>query len=120
MGKFHEIYEDDYKFLEKYCSDAEMGRYTLDRQTTSHSLLDELFAEVFYNEENIIKKKQKLLSRVFKVASEILTDRQLQIFIMKYVFDLRSVDISHRIHVSEAYVSMILKVCLFKIKKKFN
>ena len=88
------------------------------------SLLDLIEEEEDIDVEKVakqgIRKRKRLLSRIFKVASEVLTDRQLQVFVMKYAFEFRSVDIATRLEFSEAYISMVLKICLIKIKKRLS
>lgn len=63
------------------------------------------------------KRKDRLLRKIFKAASSGFTDRQFQIFILRYIFKLKETDIAGQIHVDQSYVSNVLKACHQKLHK---
>lgn len=66
------------------------------------------------------KRRENMLEDVYKTAAKILTDRQFQIFIMRYKFGLKEIEISRQARVNQPYVSNILRTCHAKIRVALN
>lgn len=93
------------------------------------------------NDKELLHKKQKrLLKKIMQAASKVLTDRQFQIFMLRFIFNLNQEEIASRLTrehvgrphlqgkgkskkpmilkpVSQEYVAQTLPVCIKKIQK---
>lgn len=66
------------------------------------------------------RKHDKIMYKVFKAASLVLTDRQWQIFNLRWIANQSQTDISHQLSVRQHYVSVVLQACNRKILKAFR
>jgi predicted DNA-binding protein YlxM (UPF0122 family) len=63
------------------------------------------------------KRKEQMMEEIYKAASSCLTNRQFQIFILRYKFGFLEVEIARQVDVIQPYVSNTLKVCHKKIRR---
>jgi len=70
--------------------------------------------------KNTVRRQEKLLRKVFKSASQVLTDAQFQIFTMRYVYQLPEDEIAQQVGCVQNYVSRALKASIKKIQKKLR
>jgi len=66
--------------------------------------------------ERLQIKKERLLRKIFKAATIVLTDRQLQIFTMRMNFLLKEREIAKQLKVNQSYVSNVLRISSQKIR----
>ena len=62
------------------------------------------------------KRREEMTDEVYQTAKNVLTDKQFQIFLLRYKFGLKEIQIASRIGVIQPYVSNTLKVCHAKIR----
>ena len=62
------------------------------------------------------RKYDKLLYKVFKAASIVLTDRQFEIFILRYKCFMKETDIATQLGVDQSYISNVLKASYLNIQ----
>lgn len=67
-----------------------------------------------------VRRQEKLLRKVFKAASQVLTDAQFQIFTMRYVYQLPEEEISQQVGCVQNYISRTLKASIKKIQKRLR
>lgn len=67
-----------------------------------------------------VRKQEKLLRKIFKAASQVLTDAQFQIFTMRYVYQLPESEISHQVGGDQANISRALRGSIKKIQKRLR
>lgn len=70
--------------------------------------------------KHTMRKQEKLLRKVFKAASQVLTDAQFQIFTMRYVYQLPESEISHQVGGDQANISRALRGSIKKIQKRLR
>ena len=70
--------------------------------------------------KSTVRRQEKLLRKVFKSASQVLTDSQFQIFTMRYVYQLPEDEIAQQVGCVQNYVSRALKASIKKIQKKLR
>ncbi len=63
------------------------------------------------------KKQEELLNQTYETAAKILTPSQYKIFIMRYLFGLKEVDIAKQMGTSQAYIAKTMPVLHYKIRK---
>ena len=105
--KYIEVLDDDFHYFETGISDLDLERHYR-------------FDETVENEEErfrVFEKKRRLLRRAYKLSTECLTDRQLQIFLMRFKLEMRVCQIAAYLGISEAYVSSTVKTVLAKLRK---
>lgn len=67
-----------------------------------------------------VRRQEKLLGKVFKAASEVLTDMQYQIFVYRYVYQMPETEISEKLGRDQSYIPLVLKNCIRKIQKRLR
>jgi RNA polymerase sigma factor (sigma-70 family) len=67
-----------------------------------------------------VRRQEKLLRKVFKAASQVLTDAQFQIFTMRYIYQLPESEISHQVGGDQANISRALRGSIKKIQKRLR
>ena|SRR5690348_15506414 len=70
--------------------------------------------------KHTVRRQEKLLRKVFKSASQILTDAQFQIFTMRYIYQLPEDEIAQQVGCVQNYVSRALKASIKKIQKRLR
>jgi RNA polymerase sigma factor (sigma-70 family) len=66
------------------------------------------------------KRKKKMLHIAFRAAAKELTNRQLEIFVMRYCLGLQETVIAKQLDCNQSYISNVLKVCAKKIQKSLR
>jgi len=105
--KYNEVLDDDFHYFETGLSDLDLER---------HYSFDDT-VELQEEKSRIFEKKRRLLRKAYKLSTECLTDRQLQIFLMRYKLEMRVCQIAVYLGISEAYVSSTVKTVLSKLRK---
>jgi DNA-directed RNA polymerase specialized sigma subunit len=67
-----------------------------------------------------VRRQEKLLRKIFKAASQVLTDSQFQIFTMRYVYNMPEADIIQQVGCVQNYISRTLKASIKKIQKRLR
>jgi len=67
-----------------------------------------------------VRRQEKLLRKIFKAASQVLTDAQFQIFTMRYIYQLPEDEISQQIGCVQNYISRALKASIRKVQKRMR
>lgn len=67
-----------------------------------------------------VRRQEKLLRKIFKAASQVLTDSQFSIFTMRYVYQLPEDEISQQVGCVQNYVSRVLKASISKVQKRLR
>ena len=67
-----------------------------------------------------VRRQEKLLRKVFKAASQVLTTQQFQIFTMRFVYLLPEEEIAKQVGCIQNYVARVLKACVKKIQKRLR
>jgi DNA-directed RNA polymerase specialized sigma24 family protein len=67
-----------------------------------------------------VRRQEKLLRKVFKAASQVLTESQFQVFVMKFVYGLINREIADQLGKDISYPPRVLKACVKKIQKKLR
>lgn len=70
--------------------------------------------------KHTVRRQEKLLRKVFKSASKVLTDAQFQIFTMRYVYQLPEDEIAQQVGCVQNYISRALKASIKKIQKRLR
>lgn len=66
------------------------------------------------------KRRDQMREEIYKVARACLTDRQFEIFLYRYKFRRKEIDIARLVGTIQPYVSNTLKVCHAKIRRALN
>lgn len=67
-----------------------------------------------------VRRQEKLLRKIFKAASQVLTDAQFQIFTMRYIYQLPEDEISQQVGCVQNYISRALKASIRKVQKRMR
>jgi RNA polymerase sigma factor (sigma-70 family) len=70
--------------------------------------------------KHTVRRQEKLLRKIFKAASQVLTDSQFQIFTMRYVYNMPESEITQQVGCVQNYISRILKASIKKIQKSLR
>jgi DNA-directed RNA polymerase specialized sigma24 family protein len=70
--------------------------------------------------KRIVVKQQRLYNKIFKAASQILTNKQFNIFVMKFIYGFKNREIADQLHKDVAYPPRVLKACTKKIQKRLR
>lgn len=98
----------DFDFIEAFLSQEQSDNYINSHAArVANNLVDH-------------KKLDQMRDQIYQAAAACLTDRQFQIFILRYKFGFLEVEIARQIEVIQPYVSNTLKVCHKKIRRYLN
>ena len=67
-----------------------------------------------------IRRQEKLLRKVFKAASQVLTSQQFSIFTMRYIYQLSENEVAQQVGCVQNYVARVLKACIKKVQKRLR
>lgn len=96
-----------------------MTHESLERIAQKHSLLlDQRSNPVL--RKHTVRRQEKLLRKIFKAASQVLTTSQFQIFVMRYVYQMPENEIAQQVGCVQNYVSQVLKASIKKIQKRLR
>lgn len=70
--------------------------------------------------KHTVRRQEKLLRKVFKAASQVLTDQQFQIFTCRYIYQLPEDEISQQLGCVQNYISRTLRASIQKIQKRLR
>lgn len=87
------------------------------RNKISKCLIDIEDPDSLEKEMKSQKRKQRLLRKIFKAASEVLTDIQMKVFTMRAVYGINEVVIARTLQVNQPMVSLVWKASVKKIRK---
>ena len=66
------------------------------------------------------KERQKMKDDLYKAASECLTNKQFEIFILRFKGGMKEIDIAEKLGVYQGYISIVLNACKEKLKRKLG
>lgn len=131
---------NNYDFVEVSIGDLD----SLDRYINASPIVQRTLGNYFVTDkavedrEKYQKRSKRLLRKVLQAASQILTDRQFQIFILRFVFNLTEEQVAERLtrqyvgrprldkktkrtavvkKLSQPYVSQVVEKSILKIQK---
>jgi hypothetical protein len=133
-----EVLVDNDEALDAYINNSPLVQQALGGAFNSDPLNDD--------KERTLKKNQRLMTKVMKAATEVLTDRQLEIFYYRFVFGLTQEEIAQRLNrkhvgrpridglkkkdvtptksgrsvISQPYIVQCLQTSIQKIQKKLR
>ena len=67
-----------------------------------------------------VRRQEKLLRKIFKTASQVLTDLQFQIFTLAYVYQLPDKEVAQQLNCHPTNVTGTLRACVKKIQKRLR
>lgn len=67
-----------------------------------------------------VRRQEKLLRKVLKASSQVLTDDQHQVFVMRFIYGLGNQEIANQLGKNVSYPPRILKACIKKIQKRLR
>lgn len=73
-----------------------------------------------YDELEVRMLQADRIQKIFQTASQVLTEVQFKIFVMRYAYDLKQKDIAKQIHCNQSYVPSVLKASVKKIQKRLK
>ena len=93
-------------------------KYLVRKDISELSLSDgsDTLGDLIKKEEDVPRKKKVSVKKIGDMAAKILSDRQYQIFLSFYVFEMSAADISRAYDITEVRVGKILK----QIAQNFN
>lgn len=106
----------DLDFVEVHVSPGELDAFL--RQHAEQYIRTHEIDETTYLIDR--KRREQMSEEIYKAAAASLTDRQFQIFILRYKFGLLEVEIARQVGVIQPYVSNTLKVSHAKIRRTLN
>lgn len=96
-----------------------MSHENLEKIAQKHSaLIDQRNDPIL--RKHIVRKQEKLLRKIFKAASQVLTDNQFSIFVQRYIYQLEESEISHQIGGDQSNISRALRASIKKIQKRLR
>jgi RNA polymerase sigma factor (sigma-70 family) len=96
-----------------------MSHEDLEKAAKQQSLLLEQKQD-YDKRRHIVRKQEKLLKKIFKASSQVLTDAQFQIFSMRYIYQMPESEIAQQVGCVQNYVSRALKASIKKIQKRLR
>jgi len=70
--------------------------------------------------KHIVRRQEKLLRKVFKAASQVLTNQQFQIWVCRFVYQMPEEEISQQVGCVQNYVSRTIKASIKKVQKRLR
>lgn len=106
----------DLDYIEVSVAPEDLDTYV--RTHSKHAVIEDESGEPTYLIDR--KRREGMLEEVYKTAAKVLTDRQFQVFIMRYKFGLKETEIARQASVDQGYVSVLLRNCHKKIRIAMN
>jgi hypothetical protein len=103
----------DYDFIEWLCPPNELDAIVR-ANSAKFGFIEELDPADFLPDR---KKQEELLQQIYAAAAKVLTPQQYKIFLMRYLFGLKEVDIAKQMGVSQPYIAANIPVVHSKIRK---
>ena len=63
------------------------------------------------------RRRERLVRKIFKAAALALSDSQFQVFVMRYVFGFKEVEIAVQLGCGQSYISQVLKDTHREVRK---
>jgi RNA polymerase sigma factor (sigma-70 family) len=73
-----------------------------------------------YSEVEVRMRQEEKIQKIFQTASQVLTEVQFKIFVMRYAYDFKQKDIAKQLKCNQSYVPSVLKASIKKIKKRLK
>jgi RNA polymerase sigma factor (sigma-70 family) len=73
-----------------------------------------------YNEIEVRMLQAERIQKIFQTASQVLTEIQFKIFVMRYAYDLKQREIAKQLKCNQSYVPSVLKASVKKIQKRLK
>jgi DNA-directed RNA polymerase specialized sigma subunit len=67
-----------------------------------------------------VRRQEKLLRKVFKAASQVLTTKQFEIWVCRFVYQMPEEEIATQIGCVQNYISASLKASIKKVQKRLR
>jgi len=67
-----------------------------------------------------IRKQERLLRKIFKSASQVLTEIQMNVFVQCYAYQIPDKEVAKQLGCHPTYVTGILRACVKKIQKRLR
>jgi len=64
--------------------------------------------------------QEERIKKIFQTASQVLTEVQFKIFVMRYAYDLKQREIAKQLNCNQSYVPSVLKASVKKIQKRLK
>lgn len=100
-----------------------MDPEALEKAAMAHANWQQLVKDDPANDYNEIEARMLQADRVqkiFQTASQVLTEVQFKIFVMRYAYDLKQKDIAKQLKCNQSYVPSVLKASVKKIQKRLK
>jgi RNA polymerase sigma factor (sigma-70 family) len=73
-----------------------------------------------FNEVEARMLQEERIKKIFQTASQVLTEIQFKIFVMRYAYDLKQKDIAKQLKCNQSYVPSVLKASVKKIQSRLK
>jgi RNA polymerase sigma factor (sigma-70 family) len=73
-----------------------------------------------YSEVEARMLQEERIKKIFQTASQVLTEIQFKIFVMRYAYDLKQREIAKQLTCNQSYVPSVLKASVKKIQKRLQ
>jgi RNA polymerase sigma factor (sigma-70 family) len=73
-----------------------------------------------YSEIEVRMLQEERIKKIFQTASQVLTEVQFKIFVMRYAYDLKQKEIAKQLKCNQSYVPSVLKASVKKIQKRLK
>lgn len=73
-----------------------------------------------YSEVEVRMLQEARIKQIFQTASQVLTEIQFKIFVMRYAYDLKQREIAKQLKCHQSYVPSVLKASVKKIQKRLK
>lgn len=67
-----------------------------------------------------IRRQERLLKKIFKAASQVLTEAQFNVFVQCYAYQIADKDVAKQMGCHPTYITGILRACVKKIQKRLR
>lgn len=100
-----------------------MDPEALEKAVHSHASWQQLVKDDPANNYSEIETRmlqEERIKKIFQTASQVLTEIQFKIFVMRYAYDLKQKDIAKQLKCNQSYVPSVLKASVKKIQKRLK
>ena len=100
-----------------------MDPEALEKAAHLHATWQQLIKDDPANEYNEIEARmlqEERIKKIFQTASQVLTEVQFKIFVMRYAYDLKQKEIAKQLQCNQSYVPSVLKASVKKIQKRLK
>jgi len=100
-----------------------MDPEALEKAALTHATWQQLIKDDPANDYNEIEARmlqEDRIKKIFQTASQVLTEIQFKIFVMRYAYDLKQREIAKQLKCHQSYVPSVLKASVKKIQKRLK